>query len=319
MKAVWARNFEVAQNPIFIVGYPRSGTTLLQALLTTQEHVVSFPETHFFSIVVKQIQTQEQRYIDRCCLAQVLKTIQAQMDLEIAPEVAGQLSESPLGVKRLFEWIVWQYVGEDAKARWVEKTPDHVRNLDQISALYPAVRFVNIVRHPIYAVYSNKRTPLSQKRSLIWLADAWKDASAAYERYRAANPHAIYSVRYEDLAADPERVMMGVCDFVGVPFQRERLADYKAASDKLILERESWKADVRSRDIANMNVKYRVAARDALQIQYVAGATMRRYGYAKLHPARQSVYDAAFALRGVLSRVKRRIERGIEARSESRA
>ena len=39
------------QNPVFIVGNGRSGTTLLQSLLATQNGVYSFPETHFFSHV----------------------------------------------------------------------------------------------------------------------------------------------------------------------------------------------------------------------------------------------------------------------------
>ena len=39
---------EPAERPIFIVGCPRSGTTLLQCLIATQKGVVTFPETHFF-------------------------------------------------------------------------------------------------------------------------------------------------------------------------------------------------------------------------------------------------------------------------------
>jgi hypothetical protein len=42
------------QNPIFVVGYPRSGTTLLQALLATQLGFYSFPETHYFYYIVEQ-------------------------------------------------------------------------------------------------------------------------------------------------------------------------------------------------------------------------------------------------------------------------
>ena len=39
------------QDPVFVVGHPRSGTTLLQSLIATQLTPAIFPETHFFSIV----------------------------------------------------------------------------------------------------------------------------------------------------------------------------------------------------------------------------------------------------------------------------
>ena len=37
-------------SPIFIVGFPRSGTTLLQTMVSTQKNILSFPETQFFNI-----------------------------------------------------------------------------------------------------------------------------------------------------------------------------------------------------------------------------------------------------------------------------
>jgi len=43
----------LSQYPVFLVGYPRSGSTLLQALLEMQGHLVTFPETHFFSTLFK--------------------------------------------------------------------------------------------------------------------------------------------------------------------------------------------------------------------------------------------------------------------------
>ena len=58
----------LSQNPIFIVGFPRSGTTLLQSLLCTQKGVVSFPETHFFDIIAKTIKTTSNDVIEKNCL-----------------------------------------------------------------------------------------------------------------------------------------------------------------------------------------------------------------------------------------------------------
>src|ERR1700687_1396500 len=41
--------------PIFVVGCPRSGTTLVQCILSASSHAFSLPETHFFSYVLRYI------------------------------------------------------------------------------------------------------------------------------------------------------------------------------------------------------------------------------------------------------------------------
>jgi hypothetical protein len=43
------------ENPVFVVGYPRAGTTFLQSLLATQEGFMAFRETHFFSRIMPQV------------------------------------------------------------------------------------------------------------------------------------------------------------------------------------------------------------------------------------------------------------------------
>ena len=314
MDFVFETIFKLAQNPIFIVGYPRSGTTLLQALLCTQDNIRSFPETHFFTLVAKLIRIDEQGCIESGCLPQVLKTVEEQMDLKIAGAAGSQIAAAAerhqLTLKSLFELIVWQYLRADPEARWLEKTPDHVRHLDKVMMLYPEARFINIIRHPTYAVQSNKRTPLSRTRSMVWLAEAWNDSIAAYERFRAAHPDKVYSVRYEDLVRDPVRVMAGICAFLEMELVPERLANYRQASENLILTRESWKANVRTNDIANTNGNYPVSLRDALAIQNVTRSALRRYGYVPLYRGCQVMYDAAIALRTRASRVKRSIQGG---------
>ncbi len=319
MEAIYTEKISLAQNPIFIVGFPRSGTTLLQAMLATQENICSFPETHFFSMVAKPLKTDAEGYIDNASLPPALQKIHEQMELEFSPVVVDQLARAAgarrLNIKALFELIVWQYLKnepEAARLRWVEKTPDHVRFLDRILPLYPDARFVHILRNPIYAIYSNKRTPLSQKRSLAWLAEYWTICIAADETVRAKYPKSIYALRYEDLAQEPAKMLAEVCHFLGIRFDETRLQNYRQGSQKLMLARESWKAEVGAKEISNTNARYAVSRSDAWEVQNIAGAQMRRYGYTRLYPVSQNLYDGVVALRKDFAGLKKLAKKTVQ-------
>ncbi len=57
----WETPIVLRQDPVFVVGYPRSGTTLMQSLLATQDSIISLPETHFFTLVRNCLQVDNDR------------------------------------------------------------------------------------------------------------------------------------------------------------------------------------------------------------------------------------------------------------------
>ena len=57
----WQEPLSLNQEPIFVVGYPRSGTTLLQTKLMTQKEIISLPETHFYTIVRSKLRVTDDR------------------------------------------------------------------------------------------------------------------------------------------------------------------------------------------------------------------------------------------------------------------
>ena len=55
--------------PIFVVGCPRSGTTLVQCILSASSHAFSLPETHFFSYLLPALGGDPARMLDSADLA----------------------------------------------------------------------------------------------------------------------------------------------------------------------------------------------------------------------------------------------------------
>lgn len=305
----------LSQDPIFIVGYPRSGTTLLQSLLATQGNIVTFPETHFF-------------YTLRTKYENTTETVQKSRVWEFLQEITRvsgvEFSESdivPLGdldwisTKELFEFIVWKFLPENVPNdfRWLEKTPDHAFFLEDIGSFYPNAKFVGIVRHPFPAIFSRTRYfPPKTQDLLGFLSRQWVVYAQSLEEFKKAYPEKIMLIKYEDLVQSPLDVTSTIADFLSVPFNPGALSQRVQVADTIIQPFEHWKADVRNPEIRNTNreVKGLFSLGDRLKIQSIVCGQMRRYGYAGTQTFLQLVYQLCFLwlpslLKRVMSQAKK--------------
>ncbi|MDH5681958.1 MAG: sulfotransferase, partial [Spirochaetota bacterium] len=209
-------NINLPQNPIFIVGYPRSGTTLLQTMLATQKNVFSLPETHFFSYIYNQVLSINQKgLLEKSCVKQTLDEIEKRMDLSFSSEERTQLilivENNKITPKELFEQIVYQFIRNDIEKcqqpyHWVEKTPNHAYNMNIMLSYYPEAKFVNIIRNPIYAIHSRKKKFAQNKETPVEdLAKMWLRSVQCGEDLALKYPEKIYTLKYEDLVYNPDK------------------------------------------------------------------------------------------------------------------
>lgn len=294
---------ELPQDPIFVVGFPRSGTTLLQSLLATQKNIYSLPETHFFSIISRFIETDERNYIRSSCLQQAFKEIKKMMGLEFPHPVTELLlsmaEEKKLDQKKLFEIVVFPYLYDQVHGyeltniRWLEKTPSHINVLDKIITIYPNAQIVIIIRNPIAASYSRKKSiPQENNYSVDKLAHQWNEMIKLTEDFRERYQNRIYILRYEDLAEKTEDTMNSLCDFLNIEINADQLKTFKDISEAFIQPWEKWKNDVKSKGIANTN-EFRIKEMsmiDILKIQHITQGNMLKYGYNVLHKNIQTVF-----------------------------
>ncbi|GAB4433625.1 MAG: hypothetical protein Kow00106_26610 [Anaerolineae bacterium] len=122
------------------------------------------------------------------------------------------------------------------KRRWIEKTPQHTYFIDVIKAAIPDALFVEIVRDPRDVLASKKRYRQAaytsprfspEERAYLqiqrvydpfWDALAWRLAVRTVRRAREQHPHSIFTLRFEQLIAEPEPTVRAVCAFVGLHF-----------------------------------------------------------------------------------------------------
>lgn len=288
---------KLPQDPIFIVGYPRSGTTLLQRLLAAQQGIFSFPETHYFCVIEKQLKYDREGNILPSCLDKVFEKILEKIELRFSPaeesSIRHALEEKTLSSKNLFEIIVmrllldlYPVVEQMTSFRWLEKTPNHAHFLEHIVQLYPRMQALHILRHPVPSIFSRKlKFPFNQDTPLTELARRWNRMLEDVEHFKNKFPHHILTLRYEDLLSHLENEYENITAFLAIPFDPNTLSQLNEQKESpaagFILPSETWKLEDAQRDMANTNSAYKskFSDQDVADIEAIVGENMKRYGY----------------------------------------
>jgi Sulfotransferase family len=137
--------------------------------------------------------------------------------------------------------VTEQYMTKAGKARWVEKTPDHLYCLQAIRDTFPHAPILRIVRDPRDVALSLAQVPWGPKTYLSGILQ-WKwmhDSSAAFLR----SGDCTHTVRYEDLLLQPENELRKICVKIGEKYESNMLNTALSAAHVNKL-REPWKEKV---------------------------------------------------------------------------
>lgn len=209
-----------AYEGVVILGFPRSGTTLLRRLLNAHPRLCCPPETSVLKACA--------RFLDEQPMVGGLKLgVRAGLAYSgIEPDdLVARLRELAFGLFR-------DICRRQGKSRWVEKSPFDIFDIETVERLCAdRCRYVCLVRHPLDVVCSTKELcdqieifPFElhdyvcrHRAPLEAFAEAWADTHRsllAFERRNAARCHRL---RYEDLVADPAAEMDRLLQWLGEP------------------------------------------------------------------------------------------------------
>lgn len=233
----------------FIVGAPRSGTTLLQAILASHPQLYSAPETSFFNRTIPELGSAF-RNPEAMLIPDQVSRIEDDfrymtgIELSLSSEV-----RSGAPVRDVFEAML-QSFNNEGKDFWVEKTTNHARAMMLIRRFYPAAKFIHLIRDPVDSVGSMIRirpTGLLDFRiryvsPITGFARVWqKCVNGALQYPDQDNVHHLF---YEDLVADPAMNVRAVCDFLGVDFSETMLSGFERETDNLLsIDRCPWQQE----------------------------------------------------------------------------
>ena len=240
---------------IFLVGCPRSGTTLLQSMLATHSQVNSFPETHLFRNIVPHNARAAKlgiasRYAHR--------RLSAYLGEIGRPELGARLPRRALFYRQYaaaFVAILDTLTRAQGQQLWVEKTPKHVQYIDEISATVERPRFLHLVRDgadviaSLYDVTHRHPDEWNGARTIDQCIARWRHdltISLAHQH----EPNHLF-VRYESLVAEPVLLLNKICDFMGIGYEDDMSRKFGQTAAGIMLGSEPWKAP----NLGELNVK----------------------------------------------------------------
>ncbi|RDJ00545.1 sulfotransferase [Dyella solisilvae] len=239
----------------FVVGCPRSGTTIVQALLARHPAIFTLPETGFFEELHGDLEwrwrdsrakSQQRHWRNRVGFARRrVRKIFAGLREQL---VAG--SRRPLGVPLLRLRLARQFVAmldrsaqEAGRDMWLEKTPNHLLYIDEIEAQLPDARFVHVVRRGQDVLASLTDAYLRFENDSVFgggtvhWARRWNRAVEIHGKHIGRPQH--HFVFLEDLVQDPEAEWVRLCAFLDLP--TEVPVDDACQQTIADLNHEPWK------------------------------------------------------------------------------
>jgi hypothetical protein len=209
-----------SDRPIFVVGCPRSGTTLLQLMLHAHPRIAIPPETRFLLPVYESRcdfgdlrETANRRELARC-IVEPKETKFADLGLD-PEEVAAEIAAGPPTVGSALGIVFRAYARRFGRVRWGDKRPSYFRRLDVLLRMFPDAQIVNLIRDGRDCVASLKEMPW-YTLDTFHAVSTWTEAIDAGRRAaRRLGPGSYHEMSYERLVADPQTELGGLCAFLG--------------------------------------------------------------------------------------------------------
>jgi Flp pilus assembly protein TadD len=199
----------------FLVGFPRSGTTLLEQVLAAHPDVVALDERP----VMIDVETE---FLTR-------------------PGGVRQLASLASEALQPFRTLYWKRVAEfgvEPRGKlFIDKHPLSTFRLPLIAKMFPYAKILFAIRDPRDVVFScfrrsfNMNATMYEFNSLERAARFYDAVMSAGQVYLDELPIDAYRLRYEDLVADFDGAAGGVCDFLGLD-RTEALRDFAAQAQR---------------------------------------------------------------------------------------
>ena len=201
--------------PVFIVGMPRSGSTMVERILGRHSQVEAAGELPIMPRLAEQLSAE---FGGRTRYAEQLR--------KILPEQVKELGEAYLSRSRTFR--------HTDKKRFTDKLHMNWRHLGLINLILPNARVIDVRRNALDCCWSNYKTQFAQghpaANAFTHIGRFYRDYVRMMDHMNTVMPDRILSVRYEDVVDDIEGQTRRILDFLGLDFEPQCL-DFHLADD----------------------------------------------------------------------------------------
>src|SRR6266516_6727121 len=219
--------------PIFVVGSPRSGTSILTWCLGQHPNIFPVPESNWMGEFAVNIASSYQ-----IGTARDNRTILSAMDIsrdEFFANFGQTINDLILTHRKALErkrdlegTLNRKHSTSEPKARWVDGTPEYSLHIHGLRKLFPGALFIHIVRDVesvvrsmlnFHRVAGTQLVANEEEAYKYWV----RMVNACLKAEHAYGPRVIYRLQYAALIDNPEAAIRSLLDFVGEPYSAKCL------------------------------------------------------------------------------------------------
>lgn len=219
-----------APDPIFVLGVPRSGTTLLRMMLDSHPDIMCGPEAPWVAGRAGAPIPNLRALVDLMTREKwgAVRGFTGVRATDVGGAAAGFVDR-----------LMSASVRARGKTRWADKTPENVVAVSFLARLFPQGRYIHIVRDGRDVALSTAAADWSRiptrdgwtRNGYLAALRRWRDWNAICRDDTATAGIACHLVRYEDLAREPRSAMRRILDFVEAPWSDAVLSPYDREHD----------------------------------------------------------------------------------------
>lgn len=239
---------------LFVMGPPRSGTTLARGMISAHSQITtSDRETFYF--------------------------LRRRLSLFKSSDVEGYkgMLRSSSNKIELFDRIAEQFKERHEAIFFLEKTPEHSLVLGDLIKWYPHSKFIFLIRDGRDSYASSFSNHEFRGKVGDKYPHMWKDVAISYLAH--AHHESVMQLKYENLVTHPERSIRSVMQFIGLPFEQQQLdPKYFSATS---MSRESGH-EMLSKKVSSKSVgsyRDRLTKEQVQHFENIAGKELGLLGY----------------------------------------
>jgi len=203
-----------AEDPIFVVGLPRAGSTLLEQILASHSRVEGTRELAEMVAIARGLATKNGE-------ADEGRAFEALCSLDAAQVAA--LADRYLAETRIYR--------RGGAPRFIDKMPNNFLHIGLIHLMFPRAAIIDARRHPIGGCFSAFKQHFASGQLFTYdqvdLATFYRDYVELMAHYDAVLPGRIHRVYYERVVADLSREVHRLLEYCGLPFEDQCLRFYE--------------------------------------------------------------------------------------------
>ena len=220
------KSFPGRESPVFIIGFPRSGTTLIDTILRGHPSINVTEETDAVARMVNQLSGQSDERLENL----------------------ANLSDSEVeGFRKTYlDGLARHANPDDGNAVLVDRFALNIIYAGEIVRLFPQARFILLLRHPadcVLSCFMQTFYETSANASFFTLEDSahlYDQVFGLWRQYTDTLQLNVLQVKYEDLITDVESTCRPILDFLGTSWHPGLLEHERTARDRSYIGTASY-------------------------------------------------------------------------------